>query len=208
MIQHLPNCAAHLDMRGNARWRTGRYNPEQACFILAADALNVSGEAMTKHTTDAGRWIQENGHRWKVPKAATGRGGPKFTPSAKRRQKRGKNLGETKRDMRLTIRAFCERAIKASTCECVFVPGAQRGVPAGVEFLGKNISAARFVLLKTQGAPKSEGMLARHLCGNGHLSCVNPAHLAWGAPGDNFADANRHRKAGDNVQDRIHAIPN
>lgn len=32
----------------------------------------------------------------------------------------------------------------------------------------------------------------RHLCGNGHLGCVNPKHLAWGSKSENGSDRRRH----------------
>jgi hypothetical protein len=35
-------------------------------------------------------------------------------------------------------------------------------------------------------------MMAIHCCGNGHLSCVNPAHLRWGTAKDNGKDAHLH----------------
>jgi hypothetical protein len=93
-------------------------------------------------------------------------------------------------------------------CDCLFVPAAQPNVPASVEFCGKQISAARYMALLTFGAPKSEGMVVRHLCGNGHLSCVNPAHLAWGTPGDNTSDAVKHRALGDDAteHDKFNAV--
>lgn len=33
---------------------------------------------------------------------------------------------------------------------------------------------------------------AAHLCGNGHLACVNPAHLSWKTPKENQADRTIH----------------
>jgi len=36
--------------------------------------------------------------------------------------------------------------------------------------------------------PAPEGQETAHLCGNGHLGCVNPAHLVWKTRADNLAD--------------------
>jgi hypothetical protein len=41
------------------------------------------------------------------------------------------------------------------------------------------------------GAPH-EGEVARHKCGNGHLSCVNPTHLCWGTVEQNKMDHHLH----------------
>lgn len=102
--------------------------------------------------------------------------------------------------------AFVERHRDHKSHDCLFVPAAAKDVPAQVDFGGRNIRAARYMLLLTKGTPPEADMECRHLCGNGHLSCVNPAHLAWGTRGDNISDMGKHRAAGDNVQDRINAI--
>ena len=106
-----------------------------------------------------------------------------------------------------TVKDFVESKRGIPARECVFVPGALDGRPAQVTFCGKNISASRYMALLTHGAPKSEGMAVRHLCGNGHLSCINPNHVVWGTPGDNQSDANIHRGIGDDAtaQDKINA---
>lgn len=77
----------------------------------------------------------------------------------------------------------------------VFVPGAIRGKPAMVQYLDRKMSAARYMGLLTLGAPKDAEMVIRHTCGNGHLSCVNPAHLRWGTQRENRSDAVKHRSA-------------
>ena len=40
-------------------------------------------------------------------------------------------------------------------------------------------------------APKT-AKLCLHSCGNGHLGCVNPKHLYWGANAENARDAMAH----------------
>ena len=42
------------------------------------------------------------------------------------------------------------------------------------------------------GKPPFEGAVAMHSCGNGHLGCVNPAHLSWGSVAQNNADKELH----------------
>lgn len=154
----------------------------------------------------AGEWMRQNGHRWKKAKQApTGKNAKRAGAQAIRRRRANKYGDPLAKSQ--TIKAFVEAVASMSRSgECIFVPAAQRGVPAAVEFCGKNISAARYACLIALGAPKSEGLVVRHHCGNGHLSCVNPDHLSWGTQGDNIADANRHRAAGDCAQDKINAI--
>lgn len=159
---------------------------------------------LSKPKSEAARWMAENAHSW-----ATDKKHPPQGPHAKKsstslvRKRRGRVLGSRPGE---TIKVFVEANRNSKSCDCIFVPAAQEGTPARIEFLGRNITAARYMLLLTQGAPESECMLTRHLCGNGHLSCVNPNHLAWGLTFDNASDASKHRAAGENVQDRIHAI--
>ena len=95
---------------------------------------------------------------------------------------------------KLTVKEFVEETRGKKSDECIFVPFAVEGQTAKVKFCGRTISAARYMALLTHGAPNYEGALVRHLCGNGHLSCVNPNHLVWGDDSENMADAVRHRK--------------
>ena len=77
--------------------------------------------------------------------------------------------------------------------ECIFVPFAQNLSPATVNVFGENITAARYVCAQKNGPAPTPQHVARHLCGNGHLSCINPAHLAWGTVEDNANDTVLHR---------------
>lgn len=51
------------------------------------------------------------------------------------------------------------------------------------------------VLEWTQGPKPSPIHQGRHLCGNGHLGCFHPRHLAWGTPKENEADKLLHGTA-------------
>ena len=160
---------------------------------------------MRNYKSDAGAWLAKSGHAWGKGKPAP-KGSKAKTSSGKSvRIKRARRSGDLV-DRNDSVMDFVNRAKSAASTECIFVPGAMLGSPAKVVFCGKTISAARYMLLITSGAPEFEGFVARHVCGNGHLSCVNPRHLIWGTQGDNVADANKHRKAGSDTQDRINAI--
>lgn len=156
---------------------------------------------------EAKEWLKENGHKLKSRKRLAPISQKYKWQSSKRiRKRRGRYAGD-REGVRLTVKEFVEANKSHKGCDCLYVPAAQKNVEAKITRFEKQMTAARYMLLLTQGTPPTDGLVCRHRCGNGHLSCVNPAHLCWGTPGDNVADANRHRKAGDNVQDRIHSIP-
>lgn len=162
-------------------------------------------KATRKYSSDAGKWMAENGHAWAKPKANDGGSLAKHSSTKHRRLRRGRVVGD--RVSRWEgVKDFVDAHRGYEGQNCLFVPAAQRDVPASVSFLGNHISAARYMCLLTHGAPKYEGAIARHTCGNGHLSCVNPNHIVWGDHGDNQSDANHHRAVGDNVQDRINSV--
>lgn len=105
-----------------------------------------------------------------------------------------------------TVKAFVEEVRSSHKGnDCIFVPGAIEGRPATVSFCGRTISAARYMALLCLGTPKHDGIEARHLCGNGHLSCVHPEHVVWGSREENISDMVKHRAA-ETVQDRINAV--
>ena len=146
-------------------------------------------------TTDAGRWLAEQrakpiGHdpAWGARKVKTA-----FGMHQAQRAKYGQSVKE-----------FVEAHRGDDRHECIFVPYARKDSPAKVTFCGKTISAARYMALLTFGAPRQAGTVVRHLCGNGHLSCINPKHLEWGSEANNKADAAKHRGC-ETVQDKIHA---
>jgi len=169
----------------------------------------VIGNSMSKRNVSAGQWMAENGHLWgpknrgiKQGKRAKEMTGPQV------RDRRALRLGgrALRDEVRSeTIKEFVERNRRVDRAECLFVPGAQKEVPAAVIHCGKTISAARYMLLLTQGTPKWENAYATHKCGNGHLSCVNPNCLKWGDPSTNASDAAAHRHC-DTVEEKVSAV--
>lgn len=158
-----------------------------------------------RYNSLAGQWMAENGHSWQKQKPKPGGTGAKTSSTKHKRIRRSKNLGHNIGNW-ASVKDFVDAHRHHSDEQCVCVPAAIEGVPARVKFLGKTIPASRYMCILTHGAPKYEGAVARHLCGNGHLSCVNPKHIVWGDGGDNQSDANRHRAVGDNTQDRINSV--
>ena len=160
---------------------------------------------MPKAKSEAGKWLEASGAKLRADKQPPQGKFSKKASCKHRRTARSKNLGQAIHAQEV-IRDFVEGARHHVGNDCLFVPGAQCGVPAKVKWMDQTIAASRYMCLLTHGRPNSDGMIARHVCGNGHLSCVNPKHIIWGDYGDNQSDARRHFNAGDNVQDRIHAI--
>ncbi|GAB5431277.1 MAG: hypothetical protein EpisKO_06470 [Epibacterium sp.] len=151
--------------------------------------------------------MRENGKSWRSAKTPPSGKKAKKASTKTKRIRRAKNLGDRLSRFE-TVKAFVEANRYHQGAECVFVPGAQEGVPAAVSHCGRDLSAARYMCLLKKGTPPTDGMVVRHLCGNGHLSCINPAHLAWGTPGQNIADATRHRSIGEDAtaHDKINAV--
>ena len=59
-------------------------------------------------------------------------------------------------------------------------------------YLGKGYYAHRFMCELAHGTPPSEDHQAAHSCGNGHMGCVNPRHLAWKTKSENQFDCRDH----------------
>lgn len=141
-------------------------------------------------TDIAAEWLREKtgSAKWKPGKSTTALG-KHFRNRAKRPS--FKEFVEGKRNMRAD--------------HCIFVPKAVKDRPSTVRFCDRTISAARYMALLTFGTPAEEDDEVRHLCGNGHLSCVNPKHLAWGSRSDNVRDMVLHRSA-NTVADKLAVI--
>lgn len=67
--------------------------------------------------------------------------------------------------------------------------------PTGYGTFGHNgghFYAHRFMCELVHGPAPSPKHYASHNCGNGHLSCIHPGHLAWKTPYENAIDRLRH----------------
>lgn len=74
---------------------------------------------------------------------------------------------------------------------CLLMPYHRLGSPSAVVVNTITMPAARLMCRLAHGEP-GPGEVARHLCGRGHISCVNPTHLCWGSPQENANDTALH----------------
>lgn len=84
-------------------------------------------------------------------------------------------------------RAFLQKAILHKGNDCLLWPYAKTKEGYGhVTINGRSLLAHRVVLSAWRRA-SDDRVVAAHLCGNGHLGCINPQHLAWTSQKENLA---------------------
>lgn len=90
-----------------------------------------------------------------------------------------------------TILAIMETA---QTEECILWPHGRDGQGyARAKMRGFSTRLAHRIICEMRhGASTLDDAVARHSCGNGHLGCVNPAHLSWGTVAENNQDKEKH----------------
>lgn len=77
--------------------------------------------------------------------------------------------------------------------ECLIWPYTRNRHGYGMmSYLGKLGEAHRFMCIFVNGEPPTPEHQAAHSCGNGHLGCVHPKHLAWRTPFQNRMESNEH----------------
>lgn len=84
---------------------------------------------------------------------------------------------------------YIEKAARCESDECLPWPYARTS--SGYGHVGRK-SAHRLVCEAVHGPAPFEKAEARHLCGNGHLGCVNGRHLRWGTRAENQYDRIAH----------------
>lgn len=86
-----------------------------------------------------------------------------------------------------------ETAVHFQSDECLIWPFYRSRAGYGIVTKdGRKQHASRVVCEIVNGPPPSPDHQAAHLCGKGHLGCVNPRHLSWKTVIENHADKRIH----------------
>lgn len=92
-----------------------------------------------------------------------------------------------------TARAFLEAAIVSETDKCINWPFAvTQGGYGQITIDGNQLKTHVEVCERVHGYRANPEFEVRHLCGNGHLGCINPRHLKWGTRKENCEDMLTH----------------
>lgn len=88
------------------------------------------------------------------------------------------------------IVAWLRERVSHTGLNCLEFPFTRNGWTGYGQFghEGKVIYAHRFMCELKNGPAPSDRHHAAHTCGNGHMGCVNPMHLAWKTVAENSAD--------------------
>ena len=110
----------------------------------------------------------------------------------RRNRKHGDPLGGGTRRGELLV--FLDEVVSTfDSDECLIWPFAKDGSGYGqVRRNGKKHLAHRIVCEREHGPPPTPKHDAAHLCGKGHLGCVNRHHLEWKTRAENQADRVLH----------------
>jgi len=103
--------------------------------------------------------------------------------------RRGRGRFNKNKYLKLPVKSFLVDHLDFDGLECLLIPGAIPGRMPSVD----GSPASRAMCAMCHGGAGEE-WVARHLCGNGHIGCVNPAHLRWGSHLQNMRDRELHRQ--------------
>lgn len=91
-----------------------------------------------------------------------------------------------------TVRDWLSAHIDHEGDECLVFPFGRSSKGYGTVGLDGFVLAHRWMCHAVHGEPGNKGSLALHSCGKGHEGCVNPNHLYWGTPKQNYQDQIKH----------------
>lgn len=89
---------------------------------------------------------------------------------------------------------YLEKVVLRHACDdCLIWPyGMPKDGYPSITRNGVTSAVHRLVCEMINGPPPTMKHEAAHLCGNGHLGCINPRHLSWKTPKENYADRIDH----------------
>lgn len=88
---------------------------------------------------------------------------------------------------------FLDNVLTYKGDDCLIWPYAKGTTGYALMQLGGRCqTVSRVVCLEVNGPPPAPEYESAHSCGNGHLACVTPSHVAWKTPKDNCADRVTH----------------
>lgn len=98
-----------------------------------------------------------------------------------------------KKRARYAAKRWIEQHATHDGLDCLIWPFKDDGSGRGAISVGKvRMTAPRYMCLIAHGEPPTKEHQAAHSCGNGHLGCMNQAHLSWKTPLENQADRKLH----------------
>lgn len=93
-------------------------------------------------------------------------------------------------------RYLAEVVLPYRGAECLILPFARTNHGYGQIGVSKRPRKVHQIACAAAHGPRpSPTMGAAHSCGNGHLGCVNPAHLRWATHAENMRDMVSHGRA-------------
>lgn len=92
---------------------------------------------------------------------------------------------------------FMLDAIASDEQDCILWPfGSGKDGRPNIRIPGEGTKiVSRIVCARVHGEPPTPGHEAAHSCGNGHIGCINPAHLRWATHLENGADMVAHGRS-------------
>jgi Helix-turn-helix domain len=96
---------------------------------------------------------------------------------------------------------FLANVLRTFTDECIFWPYSTIGGIAYIRYEYDTVLVPRLICELMYGLPPSDAHQAAHLCGNGHLACINWRHISWKTHDNNTNDRIIHGTTKLNIED-------
>lgn len=100
----------------------------------------------------------------------------------------------TNNDTKFTRLEWLRQHVSVNQDDCLLWPFGKDDKGYGIVSTGNGLvrKAHRVMCALARGEPPTPKHQAAHICGNGHLGCVNPSHLRWKTNSENQYDRAIH----------------